>query len=104
MSVASRSSLHALAKIFSNILIHKPNVPTPLGRWNLCENRNINLVIDNSNEDHCGTCSSHTLNDDIKVDIAKNENVINNINEDKNVDNEILSYDYICLISNCQEK
>ena len=66
MSLASKSPLHAIVKIFSNVLKPHSNVPTPLGRWKVCENKNINLVVEYSNEDHCGTCSSHTLNNEIQ--------------------------------------
>ena len=34
----------------------KGSKPVPLGRWQL--NNQINLKIDLSNEDHCGTCAS----------------------------------------------
>ena len=108
MSVSSKTPLHAMVKIFSNVLKPHSNLPTPLGRWKLCENKNINLVVDYSNEDHCGTCSSHTLNDETipirGIRPIKKKNVINNQKETGTIENEIYSYDYICLISNSQEK
>ena len=61
MSLASKSSLHAIVKIFSNVLKPHSSRPTPLGRWKLCENKNINLVVDYSNEDHCGTCGDYII-------------------------------------------
>lgn len=103
MSLASKSSLHAIVKIFSNVLKPHSNQPTPLGRWKLCENKNINLVVDYSNEDHCGTCSSHTLNNEIHSNIT-NKNAITNQKESVVIDNDLYSYDYICLMSNSQEK
>ena len=63
-----------------------------MGRWNLCNNKNIGLVVDYSNEDHCGTCSSHGL---------KNIDQQNVRNMD---DSEMYTYDYICMITNIQEK
>lgn len=103
MSLASKSPLHTIVKIFSNVLKPYSNVPTPLGRWKVCENKNINLVVDYSNEDHCGTCSSHTLNNEIHSNII-NKNAIANQKESVVVDNDLYSYDYICLMSNNQEK
>ena len=103
MSLASKSPLHAIVKIFSNVLKPHSNLPTPLGRWNVCENKNINLVVDYSNEDHCGTCSSHTLNNEIHSNII-NKNAITNQKESLVIDNDLYSYDYICLMSNNQEK
>ena len=32
---------------------------TPLGRWAICKNKNTNLVVDYSNEDHCGPCGTY---------------------------------------------
>ena len=65
-------------------------------------NKNINLVIDYSNEDHCGTCSRHTIvqyhNPDTKIYET------NKSNDNKSNDNELFSYDYQCLLSNNQEK
>ena len=31
----------------------------PLGRWAISKNRNTNLVVDYSNEDHCGPCGTY---------------------------------------------
>lgn len=103
MSLASKSPLHAIVKIFLNVLKPHSNLPTPLGRWKVCENKNINLVVDYSNEDHCGTCSSHTLNNEIHSNII-NKNAIANQKESVVIDNDLYSYDYICLMSNNQEK
>ena len=34
----------------------------PLGRWKIEKsNKQINKIIDLSNEDHCGTCSQYAL-------------------------------------------
>ena len=103
MSLASKSSLHAIVKIFSNVLKPHSNVPTPLGRWKVCENKNINLVVDYSNEDHCGTCSSHSLNNEIHSNII-NKTLVTHQKESVVIDNDLYSYDYICLMSNNQEK
>ena len=48
-------------KIFRNFFNYK--ITTPLGRWKLKDSdKNINLTIDYSNEDHCGTCAQY-IND-----------------------------------------
>lgn len=39
--------------IFSN---HRPLM---LGRWSLDKKKNLALVIDYSNEDHCGNCGDY---------------------------------------------
>ena len=103
MSVSSKTPLHAIVKIFSNVLKPHSSRPTPLGRGKWGENKNINLVVDYSNEDHCGTCSSHTLNNEIQTDII-NTNIITHKKESVVIDNDLYSYDYICLMSNNQEK
>ena len=102
MSVTTKLSIHTIGQVIKNIFSPRNNLPTPLGRWKLCENKNINLVIDYSNEDHCGTCSRHTIvqyhNPDTKIYET------NKSNDNKSNDNELFSYDYQCLLSNNQEK
>jgi hypothetical protein len=45
-------------KIFVN-----HNTIQPLGRWQVKKNdKNIDLMIDYANEDHCGTCSYYIKN------------------------------------------
>lgn len=48
-------------KTFSN-RIFKSHSPVMLGRWSLHENKNMALVIDYSNEDHCGNCGDYIKN------------------------------------------
>ena len=112
MSVTTKLSIHTIGQVIKNIFSPRNNVPTPLGRWKLCENKNINLVIDYSNEDHCGTCSRHTIvqyhNPDTKIYETNksndNKSNDNKSNDNKSNDNELFSYDYQCLLSNNQEK
>lgn len=47
----------------------------PLGRWSICTNKNTNLVVDYSNEDHCGPCGTY-------VKIANEKNKQQKLNED----------------------
>lgn len=92
MSISTKFSLNTIVNITKNILRPYNHLQTPLGRWKLCDNKNIGLVVDYSNEDHCGTCSTNNV---IKNNIQNK--IINNF------DNEIYYYDYECLISNSQE-
>ena len=101
MTIKIKNNIY-IGQVVKNIFSPRNNLPTPLGRWKLCENKNINLVIDYSNEDHCGTCSRHTIvqyhNPDTKIYET------NKSNDNKSNDNELFSYDYQCLLSNNQEK
>ena len=94
MSVSTKLSLRTVGNIVKNVFQNNSYTPTPLGRWKLCENKNINLVIDYSNEDHCGTCSRHT--------IIQNQARISTTQVFD--DNEMFSYDYICLTANSPNK
>ena len=37
----------------------KRKIKTPLGRWNLENNKQTKLKINYANEDHCGSCSEY---------------------------------------------
>ena len=58
---------------------------TPLGRWKISDS-NINLHIDYSNEDHCGTCSQYVF-------LKYNEECQQN-NEEKNKYNNDYLYQF----------
>ena len=87
MSVSTRINLRNVVNIVKNLFQIAPP-PTPLGRWKICENKNINLVIDYANEDHCGSCSQYVIQ------------VRNKQNNKNDTENELYSYDYECLLSN----
>lgn len=42
--------------------IFKGHNPVMLGRWSLDKKKNMALVIDYSNEDHCGNCGDYIKN------------------------------------------
>ena len=82
MSVPTRITFKHVATLFRSI-IEKDNNKVLLGRWGLTENKNTNLVIDYSNEDHCGTCSQYALQ---KQKIDKNRGVtMNYLNMNLNI-------------------
>ena len=92
MSIATKFSLNTFGNIVKNILRPCNNLQTPLGRWKLCDKKNIGLVVDYSNEDHCGTCSSNSI-----INIQNDPEYVIDSND------ELYLYDYECLISNSQE-
>ena len=70
MSVSTRITLsHIKNVLMSSHITTKP----PLGRWTIHKNKNIDLIIDYANEDHCGSCADyiHAKNKDNQA-IASN--------------------------------
>ena len=54
---------HIVINMVNNLFNKNKPRAIPLGRWQLKNNdKSINLVIDYSNEDHCGTCSYYISN------------------------------------------
>jgi len=49
-----------IKSLANKIIFNKPQ-PMHLGRWKLNQPNKINLKIDYSNEDHCGTCSEYII-------------------------------------------
>ncbi len=90
MSVPTRITFKHVATLFRSI-IEKDNNKVLLGRWGLTENKNTNLVIDYSNEDHCGTCSQYALQ---KQKIEKKSQR----------DDELFKYEFEYLSANTQQK
>tara|TARA_B100001057_G_scaffold293755_1_gene293836 strand:- start:3429 stop:3704 length:276 start_codon:yes stop_codon:yes gene_type:complete len=90
MSVPTRITFKHVATLFRSI-IEKDNNKVLLGRWGLTENKNTNLVIDYSNEDHCGTCSQYALQ---KQKIEKKSQC----------DDELFKYEFEYLSANTQQK
>ena len=60
MSVSTRITLTHLRGIIKNVF--NDRTVTPLGRWKIKDKENVNLVVDYSNEDHCGTCAQYINN------------------------------------------
>mgnify|MGYP003688509869 CR=1 FL=1 len=86
MSVNTRITFNHIGYIVKNAFMSK-NIsrPTPLGRWKIDHQKNINLIIDYSNEDHCGTCSHYIT--------QKHDNTL----KEKN---DIFHDEYIYILSN----
>ena len=56
MSIPTRITFSHLSKVIKNAGV-KNNIP--LGRWGVRNETNRGLVVDYSNEDHCGTCGDY---------------------------------------------
>ena len=83
MSLPNGITLKHIRGIIKNIF--NDRTVTPLGRWKIKDKENVNLVVDYSNEDHCGTCAqySHT-----KLEEIKKKNINTYINENKKNENK----------------
>jgi hypothetical protein len=89
MLVSTRLSVRNIINIAKNVFQATPP-PTPLGRWKVCENKNINLMVDYANEDHCGSCSQYSI--DMRDPVKKIDEVDD--------ENDLYSYEYEYLLSN----
>jgi len=85
MSVAKQFTLNHFRNLCTSLFIKKHIYP-PLGRWSL-EKKNLNLVIDYANEDHCGSCGDY-------INLKKKENINNQSIE------KYLEYEYSCMTLN----
>jgi hypothetical protein len=92
MSVTNKITLLHLKNIFINLF--QKNKPIPLGRWNIHKDNKQKLVVNYSNEDHCGTCAQY-------IQIKKKKS----IPEKKPIleKEKIYGYEYILLSSNTQD-
>ena len=86
MSVSKRISLVHI-KDLCTYLWTKKHIYPPLGRWSIDKNKDLNLIIDYANEDHCGSCGDY-------IHKKKEENM-NYINSEK-----YLEYEYSCMTLN----
>jgi len=60
MSIPNRITLTHIRDVIKNAFMYNTKI-TPLGRWQITD-KNINLVVDYSNEDHCGACTQYINN------------------------------------------
>lgn len=92
MSLGGKVTFSHIKNVFINALFKK-NKPPPLGRWNIHKDNKLKLVVNYSNEDHCGTCAQY-------VQIKKQE-----INKKKLDDKQEKIYkdEYTWLSSNTQD-
>lgn len=91
MSVSTRFTITHIKNIFKNA--SKKCEPTPLGRWKIYKDNELNLVVNYSNEDHCGTCAQYIQIK--KEEIILNREVIEN--------NKKLNDEYIWILTNTQD-
>ena len=92
MSVANKITLLHLKNVFINLF--QKNKPIPLGRWNIHKDNKQKLVVNYSNEDHCGTCAQYIQNKKKEPTLEKEPN----LEKEK-----IYRYEYILLSSNTQD-
>jgi|AntAceMinimDraft_10_1070366.scaffolds.fasta_scaffold68232_3 hypothetical protein len=104
MLVCTKLNARNILNIAKNIFYARQHMPTPLGRWKICENKNINLMIDYANEDHCGACSHHIPENsaDIRNDIRND--IQNQLEKEDDEENNIYDYDFECLLTNSNSK
>ena len=91
MSIPTRITFKHISSLFRAIIEKDKNKKVLLGRWALSKNKNTNLVVDYSNEDHCGTCSQYVL--EKQEDLYKIK-----------ATEEMYRYDYEYLSSNTEER
>ena len=90
MSVSNKIRLtHVVSNIF-RAMIERDNKKVMLGRWGLSEHKNTHLVVDYSNEDHCGTCSQYALEKQDFIQKLQKED-------------EMFKYEFEYLSSNTQQ-
>jgi hypothetical protein len=65
----------------------KGHQKVPLGRWSICTNKNTNLVVDYSNEDHCGPCGTYVK-------------ITNEKNKQQKLDEDLLTVEYEYMSTN----
>jgi hypothetical protein len=68
MSVSNRVTFTHIKKLF--LSLGSTPKPVPLGRWGHTKENQIAIIVDLSNEDHCGTCSNY-------INHMNNTNMIN---------------------------
>ena len=88
MSIPSRITISHLLYVIKSA---GKNTPPPLGRWARHKDISRGLVVDYSNEDHCGTCGDY-INSKIPEptsDLKASNSIINNHKNES-----FSSYDY----------
>lgn len=80
------NTLKHIVDVLKHAAFVKQTTPM-LGRWKIDENKNKHLLVDYSNEDHCGTCSQYSIQKQTEKNKIKK-------------DNELYKYEMECLNSN----
>lgn len=60
MSIAKRITISHIKDVLTSAFL-RPSTKYPLGRWNINTDRKAGLVVDYSNEDHCGSCAEYII-------------------------------------------
>ena len=92
--------LKVMNTIKQNVYISKQisnyKIPTQMGRWCMPNSpkyfQNATLIMDRSNEDHCGGCGNNLLIKNYQQDSPINNGIENEI--DKFLEEEIYYYPY----------
>ena len=90
MSVNTKITFTKLVDIIRRSIYQGNYAVTPFGRWKLDTNKNINLVVDYSNEDHCGSCAQYIHQKHSETTEYQKKNCA-------------LEQEYIYLLSNTQD-
>lgn len=61
MSIPSRSVTMNTIQIVKNVFTQTTHSSVKLGRWGVSTQYKSGLIVDYSNEDHCGSCSQYIL-------------------------------------------
>lgn len=90
MSIPTRITISHL----KHVLLNASNKSiTPLGRWSSHANKNHGLIVDYSNEDHCGSCGDYINSK------RYNDTKIHNINNNNNM-NDLYEMEYSSMMVN----
>ena len=73
MSTLTRITFKHIKNVLTSALSGKSVSPTLMGRWNTNPEKNVGLVADYSNEDHCGPCGDQPLTAKKAVDSHKTQ-------------------------------
>ena len=71
MPLLNRFTFAPLMKAAKKMTGQKTDKAVTLGRWGLYPDKNTDLVVDYSNEDHCGTCAQYAQTKQKPDDVIK---------------------------------
>lgn len=95
MSIPNGITIKHITNVLYNCF--QKHKPVPLGRWNIHKDNKQKLVVNYSNEDHCGTCAQYIQLKKTEIDKK------NNINKKLVEKEKKLQDEYILLSSNTQD-
>jgi len=86
MSIPSRITFSHIANVIRSC---GQTSQVPMGRWAMRSKEQTSLVVDYSNQDHCGTCSDY-----LNTKLSKS----------KEIDNNIFDIEYAYMVCNTPNK